>query len=462
MDPISAAIKQFQLDFHEFMSDSNAILLRVVTEPKDIGTLSKALRAEEWNPGNKSPFLIFETAFTRADETFDAMNMVIRGHYSVLKKSLDEDGYPLPDFTLPANRSQRPLELFASHVVAFHQGTKTILAPPLFCWLPTNVEQEIEWSEAIFNLVKFLKPCGTRFVFADINTRKQLVQALKPFQEQVSTVKFEIDDTAVMNYFQKLLMSPPSAGRAKGTMPGAAAPDVIPPKRPGPPEPTDAEIKAVIAQAGLPPVLTQTEAEKLRQFVLEAAKVSAEGDREGTIASQRAARDLCATSGAKLEQALMSLVLANYFLQFNLKKEAEAEYRYAESIAMEIIAYPQVAQIRMALACFLLNQTRVEEAALTYEQAAFSASVCDLKLLFLESLRMAGTCYLQLKQHKKAMLCWNAAVIRMRDASADEIRFSSFLDIVSLLVKLLKELRLEKQVLEVEAIVREAGARVNA
>jgi len=461
MDPMAASIKKFQEDFHEFADNPNIFLLHILMDPKDTGTMVKVLRAEEWHPSNKSPFLIFDTAYTTKADTCESMTSFIRQHYKLLQTALTEDGHELPHIAFPNVDSMDPLTCLIIHVNQFKEAIKHILAPPMFCWLPAKVENKSEWIGVVRHLISLYEKTGVRMIIAAGNDFCEQLQDLPPLRDRIMTISFAVDESAMMEYFGKL-MGPPSLGRAKGTLPGSAAPDVEPPKRPGPPEPTEAEIKAAVAKAGLPPVLTHPQAEKLRQLVLEAAAFSGERNMTATLTKQREACELCQAAGVTLEQALMTLLLANYYLQFGKDAEAEAEFRHAEKLACDALAFAQISQIRMAMACLFLKQQRLEEAAATYEQAAAVAGVGDAKLLYVESLRMAGICHMQLNRKTDAMLCWQAAVRKMKDASPDEIRFSNFLDAATLLINLLRDNGMDHDALRVEAMVTAMGQRTTA
>ena len=457
MDPITIAMKQFQEDFREFRDNPEARVLRIVMESKDVGSVQKILRGEEWAPENTSPFLIFDRAFMGEDETFEAMNRVVLEHYELLKKSFEKEGTPLPDFGHIALNSD-PVVMFTHHIQRFAECTKKVLDPPFLCWLPTDIRNDLEFQKAAVRLIAMITVEELRFVFADEKQKEKLAEPLKDLKEKLVSIPFEIDEEGLLDYFKKM-MAPPSKGRVPGTLSGVAAPDVEPPARPGPKPPSDEEVKTAVKKMGLPPVLTVTQAKQLRHLVFEAAVATGEGKEAVAIARQSAACELCASAGVKLEEALMTMVLANCYLHFGREKETEEHYHRADELAGNIGAYPQMAQIRLALGYLLLKNKKVDEAAHLYEQAAFAAIVGGSFLLYLEALRMAGTCHLQQNRDESAYLCWQAAVEKGREASADEIRVSSYLDIAGALINYLRGHGLTEQAKSVEAIVQEVGKK---
>lgn len=457
MDPVTEAITLFQDDCRDFREDPKARILRVVVEQKHIGTLIKALRAEEWSAGNMSPFLVFDHAYTANSNTYDDMSQFLRQHYKLLQKSFAEQEKPLPDLDVRPRSDTDPLSRFALHIERFRECIRVELDPPYVCWLPVVVDDYKRWSSDCSRLLSYFAQSRIRFVIGD-QQGNHLADALKTVKQACMTTTFDIDENKLGDYF-KQMMSKPSPGRARGTLPGAAAPDVEPPPRPGKPPPTPEESKAAMEAAGLPPVLSEQEGERLRALIFEAAQASGNKDAETAIKRQREACELCANADVKLEQAMMTLLLANYLLQFGSDKLAEAQYRQAIDLAESVEAYPQVAQIRLGLAYLLLKNKRVDEAAQEYEAAAAAAQLGESNLLFIESHRMAGTCHLQQKRQQDAVRCWQAAADQSREASPDEVRVSGFLDVAQELISLLRKNGLEQQAQSVEALVAEVGEK---
>ncbi len=457
MDPVTEAIQQFSVDFRDFLDDPQARILRVVVEAKNVGTLGKALRGEEWNPENQSPFLVFDTAYTIDRDTFESMSRTVRQHYDILKESFAEDGQELPEFDLQFSTDEPPLHSFGRHLRRFTECTAGVLKTPLICWLPTDVKERKQWTDYVIKLFQMGADSDFRFVIAD-QEGEHLAKPLLSVKNAAMTIRFDIDEAGLNDWMMGMLAAP-SAGRAPGTLPGAAAPDVVPPPRPGPPPPTDEEIKAAAEAAGLPPMLTPREGEELRGLVMTAAQGAAKNDPEIAITKQRDACKLCERAGVKLEQSLMVLVLANYLLQFKSEKLAEEHYIQAARLAEEAEAPAQEAQATMALGYLQLKNNQFETAAALYEKAGGIALTGEANLLYLESMRMAGTCHLKLKREKDAARCWDAAVKQGREATPDEIANSSFLDVAGELIKLLEKHGLKDQAQSVRDIVTEVGEK---
>jgi len=460
VDPVTKALEQFSADFREFKDDPQVRILRIICEAKNVGTLGKALRGEEWRPENQAPFLVFDTAYMIERDTFVTMCETVRTHYGILKESFTEDGIETDEFNLTYVENKQPLLELGKHLKRFDECMPDDLETPLVCWLPTNVDNRAEWTDRVLKLLQMGANSNFRFVIAD-QEGDYLAKPLQAVKNAAMTIRFDIDE-AGLNDWMKGMMAPPSAGRAEGTLPGAAAPDVAPPPRPGPPKPTDAEIKTAAKAAGLPPMLTQSEGEEFRGLVLAAAQAAGENDAETAITKQKAACDLCERAGVKLEHSMMVLVLANYLLQFKSDELAEEHYIKSAKLAEEAEAPEQEAQATIALGYLLLKNERLDDAAAVYEKAAGVALTAGANLLFIEAQRMAGTCHLRQKRENDTARCWDAAVKQGREATPDEIAQSSFLDGAGELIKLLEKHGLKEQAQSVKDIITEVGEKANA
>ena len=459
MDPISSAMEKFREDFQEFRDNSELRILRVISESKNAASIGKILRAEEWDLDNQRPFLVFHVACTKESETFEPMCRMVFEHYQLLKQGFEENKKTIPNFGLTlADTEHYELDTLVQYILQFRKNIGDVLEPPYICWLPTDVKSEKEYIKSILRLLKLSPDLGLRFVLMDDPKAERLAQLQEALRDSMISASFEIDESALQDYLNKM-MAPPSKGRVPGTMPGAAAPDVEPPPRPGPPPPNKEEIEVASKELKLPPTLTPEQGDRLQQLILKAAKASGEQDEKTTIGSQQQACKLCADAGVKLEQALMTLVLASYLLQFQRDEEAEIQYKFADKLAGDVGAYPQMAQARLALSHLLLKNKKIDEAAHVYEQAAVASIIGQVNLLYFESLRMAGSCHMQLGRKRQAYLCWNAAAKRVEKASPDEIRNSGFLDIAGELIRLLDEHGYTENARAVERLVVEAGKR---
>jgi hypothetical protein len=460
MDPISKAVESFRVAVREQLRAPGVRIIRVTASPDDGPMVARAIRAEEWHEENHAPYLIFDQAHETDIETLAEMCSQVKQHYGRLRDAFADGDQPLPAFAGPAFSPADPVASFAQHVQAFAAGTAGVLETPLLVWIPTNMKEVRAWVATALGIVRHLWATDMRFVLRDDGTG-ELHRALEPAAAVAVTVPFAVDQRAVLEFFRKLSM-PASPGRAAGTMPGSAAPDVLPPERPGPKPATGPELRAILEKEGLPPALAADEGEQLRHLLLAAAEAAGRQDERGAITAQAAAAELCMNAGVRIEQALMILLLGVYCLQFGREADAEIAWRRAEQVAGEAGAYPQLAQVRLALAHLHFRNQKDEDAAALYEQAAFAARMGEAELLWLEALRMAGTCHVRRGVENDAYYCWTAAVRKAPKLSGDEIRNSTFMDVASDLLELLRRHGMEQQAHSVVALIQEAGAKAGA
>ncbi|MBN1982425.1 MAG: hypothetical protein JW795_12905 [Chitinivibrionales bacterium] len=461
MDPISEALTTFQTQLNDFTNNKDKNVLDIIAEGQHGPLLVKIMRSQEWQPENKSPFLIFSAACLKSIGGLNrAFITEIQEHYVHIKKGLESQGVVIPAISEKLVTRRQPIEQIESYVCAFKNGTAPHCAPPFFCWLPTSIKDRSVMEEMLSHLMPALVPQGVRFILAAPQAKFfSFLMKNETAQKKIETVAFSIDEKKGRDYFGRLY-APPSKGHADGTPSGSAAPDVEPPPRPTPGIPESKEAKEFIASLNLPAMLSPRQAQALTSAVICAAMASGRNDPVTAIGRQTEACAICENAGVKLEYALMRLTLANYHLQFKNFDAAIAQYTLAQDIAVQCRAYPQLAQIRMALAFIFMRKKQTWLDALShYEQAAAAAAIGQSWLLYLESLRMAGTCYLNNEDIKGACACWKAAIDKCAVLSADEIRNSTFLDIAGAYIRVLTDNNLHSQAQAVQSQVQTIGEK---
>jgi hypothetical protein len=459
MDPISAAVARFQADLRRFRANPKAQLLRVLVGAADLDALQAAIRLAEWAPSNRSPYLTFSAAWPRGEAPFAAMSASLRLQYDTLRTQGDLG--PLPEFG-DLHDERGPSAVFARETHRFIECTHGRLDAPLLCWTPALVQDAAAYAHVMRGMIDYLTPMGSRILAVDEPEGRWLRDAAEERGDGVVTISFAVDQAAAKEHFRRLMLVAPAKGRARGTPPGSAAPDVEPPPRPGPRPPTEEQVRAAVAEAGLPPILTASEGEELRRLIFGAAAAAGEGREAEALGQQYAAYELCHTAGVRLEQSLMALVLASYLLQFRREEEAERWYGEAASRAEAVEAWPQVAQARLALGYLLLRQKRPLDAAASYEAGAAAAAKGGATLLFLETHRMAGRCHLQAQREPEAIRCWTAAVERGCGTPLGELRASSFPEIVDELRAALTRQGMRAERERVEELVAPVAAELGA
>lgn len=462
MDPLSESIKVFQKDLQKFRQNTEIKILCIVSSAEHTGTLAKVIRSEEWQQDNKSPFLISQAAYLKDPvDTADQLCRYIREHYSMIKKDFAKNKIQIPDLNVRQHKADVPIDAVVEHIIAFDFCLQDYCKPAVFCWMPSIVKKLNEWQNAINWFSDFLPERGNRLILAS-EKEKNFDKIIKNSSTHIGLIQYSYDHESGKKYFSALFASP-SKGHIPGTPTGSAAPDVEPPLRKNPEFPVNDQTKSTIDNLKLPSFLTPQQSQDLNSLVIAAAQASGRKEENSTIEKQLAACKICEDAGVFLEHSLMRLTLANYFLQFKKMEDAIEQFRIAEELAVKIKAYPQLAQIRMAIAFVYMRRKRTRDLAIhEYEQAAAAAVIGDSMLLYVESLRMAGICYLKNKDTESAILCWEAAIVKCRKMSKEEIRGSTLLDISGKLIELLEDNNMFAQAEHIKQIVGEAGKQFDA
>jgi tetratricopeptide (TPR) repeat protein len=461
MDPTSQAIDSFQEEFRAFRDETKGILLLVLCSAPQTGTLAQILRAEEWHPANRSPFLIFDTPYSDTPVAYDAMSSMVVQHYCLLRKGLAKQNILLPEWRSGLTGKEDPLTAFAMHLHAFSKSLREPLRGLWVCWLPRSSQNRKKWYLEVQTLSRLLEGLDVRFVITDEKGRPEEAP-VAALGDRARTIEFGIDEKEMFSYFRRLSTPCGQSKPHPGTMPGSARPDVEPPPRPHiAKQPTEDDLREAIQAGKIQSVLLPSQGARLRQLVLDAASAILEKRAEDALKLQKEACALCAGAGAKVEHALMTLILASYYVQFNRPEMAAQKYREAATLAEEARAYPQVAQARMGLAYFLLKAALHAHAAQEYELASDAALKGDAAMLAVEALRMGGACYLQCGRKPDAVRCWQMVVEMGKTATADDLRNSSFKEVCESLLMLLREQKLEDEGHNAEKLIKKITTECN-
>ena len=460
MDPTAKAIHNFQEEFRSFREEANCRLLLILCDPAHTGTLIQLLRAEEWNLANQSPFLVFDNSYTDDRNGYKTMSATLIEHYDLLRKGLAKQNIALPEWDLPLTGGEDQFTRFVLHLQTFYRSLRDPLQGLWVCWLPASVKNGEQWWKDLQTLFNLLVAPNIRFIISD-EKGGPAEASVAELGDLVRTIPFSIDEKEMMNYFKKL-STPSSASKPHpGTMPGAARPDVEPPPRPhSAKQPTEEDLLKAIQAGKVSPVLLPSQGAKLRQLVLDAATAISEKRPDDAMKWQQEACLLCKEAGVKVEQALMTLILASYCAQSNLPELAARRFLEAATLAEEAHAYPQVAQARMALAYFLLRAALPAQAAQQYELAGEAALKGQATMLRIDAFRMSGTCYLQCGRKQDAVRCWQMVVMTGQTATADEIRNSRFKEVCESLIKLLREQKLEDEARRTETLISQVSEKL--
>lgn len=442
MDPGTRAFGEFQAQFRAFRENADARVLLIDTDVAGLGAVRQALQAEEWHPKNRSPFLVFSPRIDRNDEHFVAMAAHMRRHYDELRTGLAKEGTILCEFGSPAGRAQSRWEYALQHLVRWLECTRDVLDAPLFCWLVPVVAEPERHAAAIRELVCSTGGTGVRFVFNDDSAKPLLSAPLTDAAVPLARARFRVDEGQLRDWFRTMMLAPPKKGRAPGTPPGAAAPDVEPPARRVPARASDEQIRRTLEEAGLPPALTAGEGEQLQRLLFSAAEGMVAQDVDRVLRDQHAAYQLCVGAGVPLEGGMMALVLAGYLVQFGRDAEACDWFWEAACLARAAEALPQVSQALTGMAYVHFKERAWESAASIYLMAADAATEGGVPLLAIENLRMAGLCFQNVRNAERTIEVWFAAIEAGRKASPGEVAGSNLHMVISDLTNVLRERRM--------------------
>src|SRR5574344_1405839 len=123
MDPLSASLEKFQKQFKKFKVNPGKRILCILAESQHFETLEKLIRAEEWQPDNRSPFIILHTPYLdNQDEAAEEMCKQIRTHFEMIQKESLNDGVTLPPLTIKKADHKIPIDPVIEHIVAFDRS----------------------------------------------------------------------------------------------------------------------------------------------------------------------------------------------------------------------------------------------------------------------------------------------------------------------------------------------------
>lgn len=458
MDPVARAVSEFQQSFREYRSHREIRVLRVLVDAADLSALATTLRGEEFQPENRNPFLSFTAPYQAGGAGLVAMTHHLYQHYSILAEGLAKEGAHLePLGQLGAGKTA--FQQLVMYLARWVECTAPVIEPPLLCWLPPAVDDQSEFRDVVIALINQTDP-SIQFVIADDSAGSILDRTFDESGVPAATVAFRIDQDEMKNEFARMMLATPKKGRAPGTPPGAAAPDVEPPPRPGPQAASDEQVRATLAEHGLPPVLTPGDGEELQTLVFAAARAVADGNSEVALGKQYEAYQLCDRSGVKLEQGMMALLLGGYLVQFQQEDQALQWYQEAARLTGEANAHAQVSQSLIGVAYIHFQAGRFETAAGAYHEAARAAAEGGATLLVLENLRMVGVCLQRLGRMGDAVQVWLQAVEQGRQASPGEISTSNFHWMTSELKTGLQQLGMRPELDYVQAVEQEMAAAV--
>jgi hypothetical protein len=435
----------------------DASVLEVLMDPKDQPSMCAALRAWEWSPDNAVPVLVLTTACDAEFDTVEALSTTVKTHHAALSKGASKSKYSLSPLA-PSSTGDYHSGQFIELLEHFCGTVEKVIGTPLLCWIPSSASNSSLYVHILELIAQSPRLRRSKLIYADTPTRSWVAGSLRLAERTAIVLSVEIDEAAVASHFAELF-APAAAGRSAGTLPGSAAPDVVPPLRLGRIEPTEKQTRDALVEAGAPQQFSLSQAEMLRNHVISAAQQAGIGAYEAAIANQTLACALCIEAAVRPVEALMRMLLASYLALVGNEDAAILEYRKAAWRAWEDKGYTQMAQCRLACATMLLKRGEVVSAQDEYEQAAAAASIGQAVLLYVEALRMAGVCAMRREDKSAAFLHWNAAVERACAAGGATLTHSAMLHAATSLIGLLRDHGHERQATRVERLLGNHNAR---
>lgn len=433
MQAISNALNRLLEDGNWFVRAHEVRVLVVRTSADLRKSALKMIAGQEFHHDNRSAYVVFEDAHTRADSCWQVRAHRLLAHWEERRTAfLKKEGIEMPEALAPSlvepaglvaqpTLIARDLRLapFRIAVQVVTAALRLPLSGVVLVLAPTMVEEMVAFGQDIEVLVKepAMKACRWVLVVDAAAPRSALVDRL----EAGSFLSCEcVPDSKERDKDLRMLVHAPN-----GSMGGAAPRGVVPPPRVNGPPPADpALVKRALEQSGISPEYL-VKAPDLQRLVLGAALAMQESKGADAIRMQREARDLAASLGLVEVTVICAVSLASYLSALDLRDLAVTELRSAIDLATRHNLGVQEAQARLALALILSLQQRLPDAAHEYAACAIRAAQVNVPLIAIEAWRLAGQLALQVKASQQAISCFSEAIRIAMGSEKDMVKLSS-------------------------------------
>jgi tetratricopeptide (TPR) repeat protein len=491
MDPISRMVQEFKNQWLRFRQSEKVRLFRIDTAPQHHHDLIRLLRSVEMSPDNRSPYIVFSAPFRSRAEYYAAATNELKAVYALIREGLAKDGVEVGEPSLALTRWDSPEEFLAKHLAAMWSQVAKQFEYIMVILMPSAIEDKADWPKSVEQLYTLLTPLKVRLAVAD-GPDGLLVPLFTRFSRRGLTGRFAISDRTLQEYLFKVAAGgwaavegggatavPPPTANISESVPAAAArlslppaPTVLPPPAtktvPAKPQPTLTALPGLPATAAVPPangqpnVLPPDEALRFRTLMAAAASASAEQKPEKALEALHEARDVCRHNGLASHEAIVLMAIGNTHAAMEKAPDAIHYYQSSIAVARQSGAPVVAAQAGLALGSALFRANDFERAAMAYEKAAQDAKACESDILFIETLRMAGTCHNLRQKPDDAMRCWKLALLTSAKLSPAECQFSNWEQVGQAFGELCRQRGLHAQAKsiaqQVEAIKRQAAA----
>jgi hypothetical protein len=377
MDPITLAARRFMAEFESFWSPppghqvKGPPALRLVVDRSDRKDLLKTLRVMEWQPDNRRPFVIVETAFSSEAAFALGAASSLEAEYEKLRKGLADDGLLIPALA----PCMRPVttERFMVQLDLAVQGVSQVLDGLVLVLIPSSVEEGAPFASFVERIASISNGTTLRMGALDQpNLRSNL-----PGQ-----ASFAVDQAALLAFLKEL-----KPNRSQG--PASPAPQLSPPQ------------KAALERELNRRITSQPTGDALRSLLLDAGKAMSDGQFKTAVRKFRAARMLCHLSGLAQEEAVTSIALGSAALAAQDKRAALAAYRAAKKLALAGEFTVMAAQAELGIAGAHWSTQDFGDARVSYVEVARLAE--SIPALRLEAMRMEAECFVLEHQPLKAV-----------------------------------------------------------
>jgi hypothetical protein len=444
-----------------FARDRDLRVLQVRTTVDLREPVLAVVMGQEFHADNRSPFVRLDDAFTTAAPAWRARARRLCDQHERRREDMAAEGASLPALR-PLTAARDELASFAAQLREVADARCAPLEGLVVVLAPTRLDDPVAFEGAVRALVAAPTLNDVRWVLVLVEgpgVSRLLQELLQELGGKALTVDCRPDPAAQTRELDQMLAAAASApadavGPAK--IGAAWPPGVSPPPRLNRPPPSPAQVREVLAAAGLPPSLADGTGDELRRLVLGGAVALRQGRGPEAVRLQREARDLCQRHGMVKESLIMELALGTYLVQLGQRALAITTLRAVVARAEEARHPQEGVQAHLALGMLYTLERKPLDASLAYVAAGRLAQQAGLDLLGIEAYRLAGSSMTDPGHKAKA---WRAALDIARAAPPPEARASSAAETARALAALLRASGLHRQAeaLEQESVSLEAG-----
>lgn len=412
MQSISDALNRLHDDGSWFCRAHDVKLLSIRVGGDTRGAALKLLPMLEFHHDNRSAWVLFEDAHTRADPGWLVRSNRLVEHWGRRREAFEKEGVVLRPIDPPSVARSGP-QVFRDTTAAVLRELRDPLEGLVFVLAPSLVESPSALGAELTELVGAPELARVRFVVVldeGIAAPDQLVAALGQHALQCDCT---VDGVAKDKDLATLL------GTGDGNFGMAGPRGVTPPPRVDDPPPIDPAVRdAALREAGIDPRVL-TESPKLRDRVLEAAVAMKDGHGAEAVRLQREARDIAASIGLLDVQVICQIALASYLCGLDQRALAVTELIDAARVA-EANERPQLrSEAELALGVVYALEGQQADAAAAYARAGLAAEAAPSPTIAIEAWRMAGQLALEAGQQSPAIQSFQRAIALAEGASPD-------------------------------------------